>query len=92
MAGKTFRYTEAGPEGLAKGKKLVVIETRAGNIRKGLLTQWSTLSVTFALSLDFLGVTDIEHVVAEGLNWHPEQASELMQAGSERAAQVAHTF
>src|SRR5690242_11065449 len=30
VAGKTFRYTEKGPEGLAKGKKVIVISARGG--------------------------------------------------------------
>src|SRR5690606_38878522 len=34
-AGVTFRYTEAGPEGLLKGKKTVVIESRAGLYSEG---------------------------------------------------------
>ena len=34
-AGVTFRYTEAGPEGLLKGKKAVVIESRAGAYGEG---------------------------------------------------------
>src|SRR5690606_1238196 len=34
-AGVTFRYTEAGPEGLLKGKKTVVIESRAGFYSEG---------------------------------------------------------
>src|SRR5688500_10589598 len=34
-AGVTFRYTEAGPEGLLKGKKAVVIESRGGHYSDG---------------------------------------------------------
>ena len=34
-AGVTFRYTEDGPEGLLKGKKTVVIQSRAGFYSEG---------------------------------------------------------
>src|SRR5512141_118657 len=30
VAGKTFRYTEKGPEGLAKGKKVIIASARGG--------------------------------------------------------------
>lgn len=30
VAGKTFRYGENGPEGLAKGKKVIIVSTRGG--------------------------------------------------------------
>ena len=31
VAGKTFRYTAEGPEGLAKGKKVIIVSTRGGH-------------------------------------------------------------
>jgi FMN-dependent NADH-azoreductase len=30
VAGQTFRYTEAGPEGLCGGKKVVIVSTAGG--------------------------------------------------------------
>ena len=30
VAGRTFRYTEKGPEGLAGGKTVIVVSTRGG--------------------------------------------------------------
>jgi FMN-dependent NADH-azoreductase len=35
-AGITFRYSEAGPEGLLKGKRAMVIESRGGLYSEGL--------------------------------------------------------
>ena len=40
-AGVTFRYTEAGPEGLLNGKKAIVIETRAGVYSEGPARRWT---------------------------------------------------
>ena len=68
VAGKTFRYGENGAEGLAKGKKVVVVSTRGGHYSSGPAAimdhQESYLTAVFG----FLGITDIEFVRAEGLN------------------------
>ena len=67
QAGRTFRYTAAGPEGLAKGKTLVVVSTRggvyAGTAGETMDHQESYLKTVFG----FMGVVDIRFVRAEGL-------------------------
>ena len=72
VAGKTFRYTENGPEGLARGKKVIVVSTRGGHYSAGPAAamdhQESYLSTVFG----FLGITDIEFLRAEGLNMGPD--------------------
>lgn len=63
-AGVTFRYTEKGPEGLLKGKKVYVALTRGGNYRNTPAdTQVPYLTTVFA----FLGLVDVHFVYAEGL-------------------------
>jgi FMN-dependent NADH-azoreductase len=63
-AGTTFRYTEKGPEGLLKGKKVYVALTRGGKYRNTPSdTQAPYLKTIFA----FLGMTDVHFVYAEGL-------------------------
>lgn len=60
----TFQYTEKGPEGLLKGKKVYVALTRGGQYRNTPAdTQVPYLKTVFA----FLGMTDVEFVYAEGL-------------------------
>ncbi len=59
-AGVTFRYTEAGPEGLVKGKTAVVISSRGG-IHKDTPTDLLTPYVK--LFLGFIGITDVEFVL-----------------------------
>jgi FMN-dependent NADH-azoreductase len=64
-AGVTFRYTEAGPEGLLKGKKVYVALTRGGKYRNTPAdTQVPYLKTVFT----FLGLTDVYFVYAEGLS------------------------
>ena len=68
-AGVTFRYTEKGPEGLLKGKKLYVALTRGGQYRNTPAdTQVPYLKMVFT----FLGLTDVQWVYAEGLGMGPD--------------------
>jgi FMN-dependent NADH-azoreductase len=62
-AGVTFHYTSRGPEGLLKGKKTTVIVTRGGSYAGNADTQTAYLKQF----LGFIGLTDIEWVVAENL-------------------------
>ncbi|MBD9501003.1 FMN-dependent NADH-azoreductase [Pseudomonas sp. BGr12] len=70
VAGRTFRYTENGPEGLAGGKKVIIVST-AGGIHAGQPTGIAHESY-LELVLNFLGITDIEVVRAEGLAYGDE--------------------
>ncbi|KAF3998053.1 FMN-dependent NADH-azoreductase [Glaciimonas immobilis] len=70
VAGVTFRYSETGPEGLAKGKRVIIVLTSGGKhvgAPSGVAHE-DYLKVVFG----FLGITDIEVVRAEGLNYGAE--------------------
>jgi FMN-dependent NADH-azoreductase len=68
-AGVTFRYTEQGPEGLLKDKKVYVALTRGGKYRNTPAdTQVPYLKTVFT----FLGLTDVHFVYAEGLAMGPD--------------------
>lgn len=68
-AGVTFRYTESGPEGLLKGKKVYVALARGGMYRAaGNDPQVPHLKMV----LGFLGMTDVTFIYAEGLAMGPE--------------------
>ena len=71
VAGKTFRYTANGPQGLAGGKQVIVAATYGGlhPIASGRNFVEPYLRQVFA----FLGITDVEFVSAEGLSVSPEQ-------------------
>lgn len=61
--GLTFRYTAKGPEGLLRGKKTYVFITRGGRYSGAADTQRPYLEQF----LGFIGLTDVEFVLAEGL-------------------------
>lgn len=71
-AGVTFRYTENGPEGLIKGKRVLVISSRGG-VHKD--TPADLLTPYLKLFLGFLGMSDVNFVFAEGYGYGPEVAA-----------------
>jgi FMN-dependent NADH-azoreductase len=87
VAGQTFSYTEAGPQGLCGGKKLVIVST-AGGLHAG---QPSGVGHEDYLKLlfGFLGITDIEIVRAEGLAYGDDMRNKAM---SEAKAQIGEQF
>ena len=68
-AGVTFRYTENGPEGLIKGKKVYLALARGGLYRD---TPADTQVPYLKMILGFLGMTDVECVYAEGMAMGPD--------------------
>jgi FMN-dependent NADH-azoreductase len=80
-AGVTFRYTEKGPEGLLKGKKVYVALTRGGKYRNTPAdTQVPYLQTVFT----FLGLTDVQFVYAEGLSMGPEAEQSAIASAYEQ--------
>ncbi|HEV7661539.1 MAG TPA: NAD(P)H-dependent oxidoreductase [Allosphingosinicella sp.] len=71
-AGVTFRYTAEGPEGLLKGKKAVVIESRAGFYSEGPGAALDGQEPHIRTLLRFIGLDDVTYVRAERLAFGPE--------------------
>ncbi|HEY0044986.1 MAG TPA: FMN-dependent NADH-azoreductase [Allosphingosinicella sp.] len=74
----TFRYTEAGPEGLMTGKKAIVVESRAGLYSEGPAMQMDSQEPHLRNLLGFMGITDVTFVRAEKLAFGPEAAEAAM--------------
>ena len=84
VAGKTFRYSSEGVDGLAGGKKVIVVSSRGGIYSAGSMAtldfQESYLKAVFG----FLGVTDVEIVRAEGVNMGPEKRQAALDAAAKQ--------
>lgn len=79
VAGKTFRYTATGPEGLAGGKKIVIASSRGGVYSGGSPSATADFQEPYLRQVfGFLGITDIEFVRAEGVNLGPEQKAQAI--------------
>jgi FMN-dependent NADH-azoreductase len=90
QAGRTFRYTAAGPEGLAGGKKLVIVSSRGGKyagaaFESAMDHQEAYLRAVFS----FLGITDITVVRAEGVAMGPDVRDSAIAAALAQSAALA---
>ena len=73
VSGKTFRYTENGPEGLVKGKRIIIALARGGIYSEGSPARALEHLETYLRGLfNFVGI-EPEFVAADGLNISPEQ-------------------
>ncbi|WP_261546639.1 FMN-dependent NADH-azoreductase [Burkholderia multivorans] len=82
-ASVTFRYTENGPEGLIKGKKVYVVSARGG---KYAGTPHDSQTPYLRSFLGFVGMTDVSFIYAEGLNMGPEAQSAALAGAREAIA------
>jgi FMN-dependent NADH-azoreductase len=75
QAGRTFRYSAEGPEGLVVGKKVIVVSTRggvyAGTAYEAAMDHQEAYLRTV---LNFLGMTDVAFVRAEGVAMKKDEA------------------
>lgn len=68
VAGKTFRYTATGPEGLLKNKKAIIASSRGGVYSAGSPAAFLEHQESYLIGLlGFLGISDVKVVRAEGL-------------------------
>lgn len=65
VAGKTFRYTANGPEGLAAGKRVIVASSRGSAY--GDASPMDFQEAYLRQVFGFLGISQVEFVRAEGL-------------------------
>ncbi len=92
VAGKTFRYTDTGSEGLAGGKRVIAAVARGGFYGPGTPYAAAEHAESYLRAVfGFMGIPEIEVIVAEGIAVGPEMrekalAGALQQAGSLRAA------
>ena len=78
VAGRTFRYTENGPEGLAKGKTLVIASGRGGLYGDDSPADFQEAYLRQVFG--FLGVDDVRLVRAEGVAYSPQHRSDALAA------------
>jgi FMN-dependent NADH-azoreductase len=73
-AGISFRYSSAGPEGLIKGKRAIVVESRAGFYSEGPAAVMDSQEPHIRTLLGFMGIDAVTFVRAEKLAFGPEAA------------------
>ncbi|MGY3233889.1 FMN-dependent NADH-azoreductase [Bradyrhizobium sp. USDA 4448] len=86
VAGKTFKYGAAGPEGLAGGKRVIVAVSRGGHY--GGETPYAAgehLETYLRWVFGFMGITGLEFISADGIQIGPEHREKAL-AGALQAA------
>ena len=91
VAGKTFKYTAAGPVGLVAGKKAVVC-LASGGVYEGALAAYDTLTPMLKTQLGFIGLTDVTVLRAAGQGAGGEKAAASTAAAVEQAKAAAAKF
>ena len=90
IAGKTFRYTEQGPVGLAGGKKLVIASSRGGVYSGGAPAAAFDHQETYLkAAFGFLGITDITFIRAEGVAMGEEARNGAIATAKQETAALA---
>ncbi|MBN9529549.1 MAG: FMN-dependent NADH-azoreductase [Alphaproteobacteria bacterium] len=80
VKGKTFNYTEKGPEGLAGGKKVIIASSRGGIYSSGPGAAIDHQEPYLRAVFGFFGITDLDYIRAEGVNYGPEQREQAIGA------------
>jgi FMN-dependent NADH-azoreductase len=81
IAGRTFRYSETGPVGLAGGKRVIVGSSRGGLYAPGTPFEANDFQEKYLRAVfAFIGIEDVEIMRAEGLALGPEQRQAAIEA------------
>jgi len=90
QAGRTFKYTDKGPVGLAGGKTVIVASTRGGvystsDAGNAMEHQESYLKTVFG----FFGITDVRFVRAEGVAMGDAPKAQALAAADAQIRAIA---
>lgn len=79
-AGRTFSYSEKGPQGLVTGKHVIVVAARGGIYPDGAALDFQLPYLKSVLG--FLGMTEVEVLEVEGTAYGPEAAEKAVAAAT----------
>ena len=87
VAGKTFRYTENGPVGMAADKKLLHLQANGG------VYQMQDPASQYVKNIfGFVGISDIKQIIVEGQAYDPENAENLSKEFVAKVQNAALAF
>jgi len=91
-SGETFSYGEAGPQGLVTGKKVALVIATGGVYSAGPMTAMNHLEPHLRAVLGFLGMTDVETILIEGVAFGPEATEKALTDARTKAEQFAESY
>jgi FMN-dependent NADH-azoreductase len=91
VAGKTFRYTANGPQGLAGGKTVIIASSRGGFYGAETPIAFLDHQENYLQGLfGFLGITDVRFIRAEGLALGADQRANAMADARHEIAKLTN--
>jgi len=87
-----FRYTPAGPEGLVKNKKMVVIASRGGDYSQEAVKRYDFQVPYLRAAFGFIGITDINFVICQPMDMGPEIQNTKIREAQGLAQRLAEEF
>jgi FMN-dependent NADH-azoreductase len=89
VAGKTFKYDGNGPQGLAGHKRMIVAMSRGGYYGAGTpAASLEHLETYLRVVFGFIGITDPEFIVADGIQVGPEHREKALAGALEAATNL----
>ncbi|HEY0197763.1 MAG TPA: NAD(P)H-dependent oxidoreductase [Rhodanobacter sp.] len=80
VAGKTFRYSASGPEGLAGGKQVIIASSRGSSYGSGPFMGMDFQEPYLRTVLGFIGIDALKFIRAEGIALGDEQKAQAIAA------------
>lgn len=81
VAGRTFKYTETGPVGLASDKRAIIVSSRGGIYSAGSPAQVMEHQESYLkVALSFMGITSTTIIRAEGINMKEKREQAIAAA------------
>ncbi len=92
VSGKTFKYTDKGPQGLLTDKKAVILEASGSHFTGTPIEAYTHASNHLKGILNFIGIQDVTVVKAEGLAQSPDKRDEIIASANAVATSTAASF
>ncbi|MBI5632546.1 MAG: NAD(P)H-dependent oxidoreductase [Nitrospirae bacterium] len=87
-----FRYTEAGVEGLAQNRKMVVITSRGGQYTSDEMRPFDYQEPYLRMIFGYVGIRDIEFIIAQPTDMGTELQEEAIARARVKAKALAVRF
>jgi len=91
-AGRTFAYSEKGPQGLLKEKKAILVLARGGVYSDGPAKPLDFQESYLRSILGFLGITDVQVVRVEGVAMGEDAVKRALASARAQADTVTRAF
>nr|WP_274649606.1 FMN-dependent NADH-azoreductase [Paenibacillus humicola] len=92
QAGKTFKYSSEGPQGLAGDKKVMLLTARGSDYTPDYM-QSMEMALNYVKNIiGFWGIKQPETIVIEGHAQYQDRAAELIENGLKAAAEAGSKF